>query len=289
MAVVLLILGVCILRTRAEIVYWKDGETLWKRAIAVTRNNFMAHYCLGNALPTDNLDMVVAELQKSVDIYPDYFSLQFSLATVMVKEGLFSNAIVHYEKAAQLEPQNSWTYHGLGITLYRMGRIGDSIPALLKAVELVPQNTAYKEDFARILFSGGHHAETSSNFLVAVRSDPIGFSNFWAFAKLDTNQAPRISNLALCFATNPDPNLRNGDYALRMATRSCEMTGFQTNYIVMTLAVADAENSRFEDAVTNAQLACSLTSAADQPELLKKFQTLLELFRSHQTYYEAIE
>ena len=172
------------------------------------------------------------------------------------------------------------------MALYGTGQIGKAVPAFLKAVEIDPQDVSCKEDLATMLFFRGHRAETSSNFLAAVRSDPIGFSNFWAYANFDTNQAPLINNLALWFATNPDPNLRNGDYAVRMATRSCEMTGFKINYFVITLAAAYAENSRFDDAVTNAQLACSLTSAADPPELLKRCQVLLELFRSHQSYHE---
>ena len=93
--------------------------------------------------------------------------------------------------------------------------------------------------------------------------------------------------MAWTFATNPDPRLRNGKYAVRLATRACEMTGFKTNYCVATLAAAYAEDSRFDDAVSSAQLACSLTSAASQPELLKKYQALLELFRSHQPYHES--
>jgi tetratricopeptide (TPR) repeat protein len=277
------------LRTRAEIVYWKDGETLFERAIVVTKDNFMAHYCLGNAMLTKDPKRHEVEFQKSVDIYPDYFSSQFCLATVLEGEGLHSNALIHFEKAAQLDPKNAWAHHGLGIALYGVGRTGEAIPAFLKAVETAPQNVLYKEDLARILFFGGHHAETASNFLVAARSDPIGFSNFWAAVELDPNQAPLISNLAMWFATNPDPNLRNGGYALRMATRSCEMTGFHTNYHIITLAAAYAENSLFDDAVKNAQLACSLTSAADQPELLQKYQVLLELFRSHQAYHEAVQ
>ena len=285
-AVVVLILGACVMRTRAEIGYWKDGPTLWKRAITVTENNFMAYYCLAGDHMVTNAWDVLSDFQKSVDIYPDYFSSQFCLANALTAVGRYSNAIAHYEKAAQLEPQNAWTYHNLGTTLYLMGRIGESVPALLKAVEIIPQENRYKDDLAQRLFFSGHHAETFSNFLVAVRTDPAGFSNFWAFAQFDTNQAPLISNLALCFATYPDPNLRNGDYALRLATRSCEMTGFRKNYCVIALAMADAENSRFDEAITNAQLACSLTYAADQPELLKRYQALLELFRSRQPYHE---
>ena len=87
---VVLILGVCISRTRAEIVYWKDGPTIWSRAIAVTEKNFMAHFCLANTLPSAKFNEGLAEYQKSVDIYPDYFDAQLGLANLLSAGGRFS-------------------------------------------------------------------------------------------------------------------------------------------------------------------------------------------------------
>jgi tetratricopeptide (TPR) repeat protein len=287
-AVVALILGVCISRTRGEIGYWKNGSTLWSRAVAVTKNNFLAHYCLGLVLSHTYPDEALAEYQKSVDAYPDYADAQRELGLLLSNGSHFSNAIVHLERAIQLDPQNSWTYHGLGITLFEMGRAGDAVPPLLKAVEIDPQNTPYIDDLAQILFFSGHQTETVSSCLATARSDPAGFARLLDAVQFDTNHVDLINNLALCFATNPDPKLCNGKYAVRLATRACEMTGFRTNYFIATLAAAYAEDSRFDEAVSSAQLACSLASAAGQPELLKKYQAFVELFRSHQPYHVAI-
>src|SRR5208282_2915238 len=106
--VVVLTMGVCIYRTRAEIVYWKNGQTLWSRAIAVTDNNFMAHYCLGNVLWTSNLSEALAEFQNCVAIYPDFYNAQSVLGKALIANGRFSDAIAPLEKAILLEPQNGW-------------------------------------------------------------------------------------------------------------------------------------------------------------------------------------
>jgi tetratricopeptide (TPR) repeat protein len=282
--VVVLVMGVCISRTRGEIVYWKNGETLWNRAIVVTQNNFMAHYCLGLVLSHTNPDGALAEYQKSVDIYPNYADSQRELGLLLGRSGRFSDAAIHFEKTTQLDPQNSWAYYDLGLVFVKMGRVSDAVPFYLKAIEAEPQKAGYKDDLDVLLFSSGHETEAVSNFLATAQSDPAGFGHFLQAMQLDTNHVALINNLALCFATNPDPKLRNGEYAVRLATRACEMTGFQTNFCVGTLAAAYAEDSRFDEAVSFAQLACSLVSATDQPELLKKYQALLDLFRSHQRY-----
>ena len=287
--IVLLILGVCISRTRGEIVYWKSDTALWSRAVAVTKNNFMAHYCLGAALSHTNQEEELAEFQKSVDIYPDYTESQRELAILMSNSGLFSNSIAHFEKAIQLDPQNCWTYHGLGLTLFKMGRTSDSVPPLLKAVEIDPQDASYKDHLTEVLFYSGQQTDIDSNFLATVRSDPAGFGHFLDAVNSDTNHFVLFNNMAWRFAAFPDPRLRNGKYAVRLATRACEITGYKTNNCVLTLAVAYAEDSRFDDAISTIQLASSLASAAGQPELVKQYQGLLDLFRSHQPFHEAIK
>jgi len=286
--VVLLMMGACIARTRAEIVYWKNGETLWNRAIAVTKNNFMAHYCLAITLSQTDPDRALAEYQKSVDIHPDYAGAQLQLGVLLGKSGRYSDAAVHFEKAIQLDPQNGWADYDLGFALMKMNRLSDAVSPLLKAIEDEPQSAMYKDELNNVLFLSGYKTDAISHFLVAVRSDPAGFGRLVEAAQFDTNRVTLINNLAICFAIYPDPDLRNGKYAVRLATRSCEMTGFQTNSYVMTLAAAYAEDSRFDEAVSTAQLACSLVSATGQPELLKRYQNLLDLFRSHQAYHAPV-
>ena len=288
-AVVVLTVAVCISRTRAEIVYWKDGETLWDRAVAVTDNNFMAHYCLANTMPPNKANKQVAELQKAVAIYPDFYEAQLVLGKFFLANSRYSEAIGPLEKAIQLNPQNGWAYHDLGVTFYRLNRASDAVPPLLKAIEMDPQNAANKDDLSGALFLIKNDPSAISNFLATVQCDPAGFGIFFEAMKFDTNRAVFINNLAWFFATNPDPKLRNGKYAVRLATRTCEMTGFQSHSKVMALAAAYAEDSRFDDAISTAQLACSLASAAGQPELLKGDQALLELFRSHQPYHEPVK
>jgi tetratricopeptide (TPR) repeat protein len=287
-AVLVLILGVCMFRTRAEIVYWKDSKTLWRRAIAVTEKNFMAHYCLAISLAPDSDPQEWVELQKSVDIYPDYFESQFVLAKIMSLNGRLPDSISHYEKAIQLKPQNSWARHDLGMALIQLKRECDAIPSLLKAVELEPRNEPFKYDLGKSLFLKKQKPCVINNFLAAARSDPAGFASFLDAMQNDTNCVIIINDLAWSFATNPDPDLRNGKYAIRLATRSCEMTSFRFHNNVLALAAAYAEDSHFDDAISIAQIACSMASATGQTQLLKSDQTLLELFRSHQSYHDPI-
>jgi len=288
-ALVALAAALCVIRTRAETAYWKDSVTLYNHAIAVTTNNFMAHYCLACVLSQTDPEQTLVEYQKSVDIYPDYATAQRELGVCLCQSGRFAEAIGHFERAIQLEPQNGWAYHNLALALVKTGRAGEAVPLVLKAIETDPQNASSKDELGAVMFSLGHPTETVDSFLATARSDPAGFARFLDAMQFDTNQVALVSNLAWAFATNPDPQLRSGEYAVRLAKRVCEMTGFQTNKCVGILAVAYAEDSKFDLAITNAQLACSLTSAAGQTEQLKEYQMLLEMFRAHKAYRDATQ
>jgi hypothetical protein len=53
------------------------------------------------------------------------------------------------------------------------------------------------------------------------------------------------------------------------------------------LAASYAENSQFDEAVSTAQLACSLATSANDKDLLKKNQELQAMFQSRKPYREA--
>jgi tetratricopeptide (TPR) repeat protein len=168
-------------------------------------------------------------------------------------------------------------------------RFGESASAFLKAAELDPKSATIENELSSIVLNKSYRPESISNFLEAVRLEPGAFSNYLEFLSLRTNRVEFMNELAWNFATNPDPQLRNSHFAVRLAKRACEITGYQVAAYVLTLATAYAEDSQFDDAVSTAERARSLASAASQADLLRKSDELLSLFRSHQPYHEAIQ
>ena len=227
----------------------------------------------------------MTEFQKSVDIYPDYAESQRSLAMLLEVHNRYDEAAQHYEMAIKIEPENSWNYNGLASCFLKLGRAGDAVPLLMKAIEVDPQNPFYKDHLDGALLSADHDTAIS-NFLATVRSDPAGFGRFLGAMQTDTNHVGLINNLAWAFATNPDSKLRDGKYAVRLAKRACEITGYQITVMVGTLAAAYAEAGRFDEAVATGQKACALASELGETNLLARNQELVALYQTHQPYHE---
>ena len=260
----------------------------YQRALEIAPNYAAAHADLGCALLQKGLtNEAIVQYDMAVKLKPGYAVAQRGLAFLLNNEGRSQEAIIHYEAATKVEPQDGWTQHGLGLALLKMGRAGDAIPVLLKAVEVDPQNAQYKDDLGSALFSSDHGTDAVGSFLATARSDPAGFGHFLEAMQSDTNHVALINNLAWAFATNPDPRLRNGKYAVHLATRACEMTGFQTTIMVGTLAAAYAEAGRFDEAIATGQKACALASGLGEADLLKRNQELLTLYQAHQPFVEV--
>ena len=69
--------------------------------------------------------------------------------------------------------------------------------------------------------------------------------------------------------------------AVTLAQHACELTQFRKTIYIGTLAAAQAETGRFDDAIATAQRACELANQNSETNLLQKNLELLEKYRAH--------
>jgi tetratricopeptide (TPR) repeat protein len=140
-----------------------------------------------------------------------------------------------------------------------------------------PPNNPFLADLhcriADVLASKGRIPESIGHYDAALRCQP--------------DLLTALNNFAWILATDRDSTVRNGAKAVQLAERACELTHYQKTIYIGTLAAAYAEAGRFDDAMAMAQKACALAEKSGEPELLKRNQELLELYRAHQPYHEA--
>lgn len=98
--------------------------------------------------------------------------------------------------------------------------------------------------------------------------------------------AESLNNLAWQLVTSPDPNVRNGPEAVWLAQRACELTKYDNALFIGTLAAAQAEAGKFDDAIATALRACDVAAKAGQTDLVQRNRQLLERYRAHKTVRE---
>jgi Tfp pilus assembly protein PilF len=105
--------------------------------------------------------------------------------------------------------------------------------------------------------------------------------------KLKPDMADVLNDLAWVLATTPDPKLRNGPEAVRLAERACELTDSKMPIVVGTLAAAYAEAGRFDKAISTGEKARSLALSTGQNAVAEKNAKLLELYHAGRPYREG--
>jgi hypothetical protein len=124
------------------------------------------------------------------------------------------------------------------------------------------------------LLDRGKQAEAEMHYHEALRLNP------------DFTDA--LNNLAWLLATCPDASIRNGARAVQLSERACELTGYKKTIYVGTLAAAYAEAGRFDDAMATAERAIALARKNGESALLQRNRELLELYRAHKPYRDAV-
>jgi tetratricopeptide (TPR) repeat protein len=100
---------------------------------------------------------------------------------------------------------------------------------------------------------------------------------------VDSNNPVLLNNLAWILATAGQPELRNGEEAMQLATRAVELTEFRQPAVIGTLAAAYAQAGQFPQACDMALTAHALAWITNQKEIAAENQKLLGLYSSGKT------
>jgi tetratricopeptide (TPR) repeat protein len=129
----------CALLTRRQVAVWRDGETLLVHALAVTRENWVAHYSLGAAREREGRTAeAVAEYEAALRIRPGYVWAENNLGRLLALAGDLPGAIGHLEAAVRGAPRSALPRLNLGLALEAAGRAGEAAAQYAEAARLDP-------------------------------------------------------------------------------------------------------------------------------------------------------
>ena len=121
--------------------YWRDSQTLFTHALAVTSNNDVALNNLGIIfLDKGQLDDAISKLQAAIDLRPENAPAHDNLAKALLKKGQVAEAMIHYRKFLELEPANVEARNTLGTALIQQGHVREAIDQWQDALALQPNN-----------------------------------------------------------------------------------------------------------------------------------------------------
>ncbi len=269
-----LILTVCLIVTEKQLSYWRDSQTLFTHALAVTGNNALARLNLGEAFQDQHLpDKALAEYREVLRLDPSRHEAYNNIARLLTDEGKPAEALGYSQAAVQLDPKSPSLHRSLGIILSQLGHDDEAMSQFAEATRLDGNYAPAHFQMGRTLLKLGHDDEAVSEFRLALRLEPDNLEVLIYTARV--------------LASDKNLQSRDGAEALEFASRASQIAGDKQPVALDTLAMAYAESGRFEEAVETERQAVKFALAAGQHDDAAAMQKRLQLYQNHQPWRES--
>jgi tetratricopeptide (TPR) repeat protein len=164
--------------TWQELRYWKNCETLFRHAIAVTTRNGEAYLLLGNwlsSIPSRRAD-TIAVFEAGVRAIPDEERLHTSLGAVLLSSGVPANlpiAVDHFRTALRIDPNYVTAHNSLSSALSITGHPAEAMEEAKASLLIDPDDADahYMLGFA-LSKSPGRSEEAIEQFREALKVRP---------------------------------------------------------------------------------------------------------------------
>jgi Tfp pilus assembly protein PilF len=168
-----LAVGGCAAASRVQVEYWRNSETLWRRALAVTTLNHRAHAALGGLLAEQGkTDEAIAEYRAALRIVPGQAEWRNNLGLLYTRQGKVVEAMGQYAIAARMRPDFADAHNNLGAMLARAGRTNEAITEYTAALRINPSYALAHQNLALALAGAGRLDEALRECLAALALDP---------------------------------------------------------------------------------------------------------------------
>ncbi|WP_027723420.1 tetratricopeptide repeat protein [Maridesulfovibrio zosterae] len=153
--------------------YWENSETLYPRALAVTKNNHHMHYNYGNLMERKK------ELNKAAEHYkaafkadPSHYKAMTNLAIILSRRGEDVSAMNLYNQALKINPDYATAYANRGICYHKQGKYDFAIADYRKALELEPNHVNTMINMGLLFYTRGDKSSAKEWLLKALSLDP---------------------------------------------------------------------------------------------------------------------
>jgi tetratricopeptide (TPR) repeat protein len=270
------------------------------QALAADPDDAQEHIYLGGMLwEMGKREQAVAQYREAVRIDPHDSTAAYRLGFGLSQIGLYREGAAALSEALRRGHQDSDTYSEYGRTLAALGDLEGALAQFKAAATLSPTNANLQVNFANALWMSGHTNEAASNFAAAALLQPglaqetlnsgkalasagqfaAALGKFSTAMRLHPDWPEAMSAAAWVLATAPEPSVRNGSEAVRLAERAAALTGKKDLHVLATLDAAYAEAGRFPEAITAVEETSRVALGTGNDQAIEAAKTRLERYQ----------
>jgi Flp pilus assembly protein TadD len=161
--------------TWVQVKHWQNSVEIFRQAVTVTPDHFLARSHLGYALALEGKNREAVEhLEEALRIRPGYVDSRYHLANALQALGQEEEAIRQYLLIIQAEPLLEKPHFHIGNAYLTIGRNREAIQHYTRALEINPGNAQTHNNLAIALGREGRMQEAHRHLSEALRLDPLG-------------------------------------------------------------------------------------------------------------------
>jgi tetratricopeptide (TPR) repeat protein len=167
------ILGCLSAVTSVQVATWENSETVFSHALSVTKDNYLAHNCLGVALyGRDEVENAIWHYQESVRINPNNVNAQCNLGVALAHKKQYAEAFAHYRECLRLKPGYSEAYYNMGVAFSELGKNDEAIKQYQAVLKNYPLHENANNNLGFLLACKGNFNEAIPYYLKSLESNP---------------------------------------------------------------------------------------------------------------------
>jgi len=245
---------------------WNAAVQLFRRGLELSPNEPSLRHKLGTALAlAGDQEAAFETFQETARRSPSFVKARYSLALIYAASGQVSRAVDEFNAALHYEPDYVEAHLQLAELLRHTGKPAAALPHYERAVTLDPRLAEARYGQAMALIQLRRYRDARDRLAVGVSRHP----DHPGFAVA----------LARVLAAAPDDTVRDGPRALSLL-QGVPADTQRTFDWGMAMAMALAENGRYEDAVMVQQQALEI--AAGDPRMTRRLTETLRRYQQRQ-------
>lgn len=166
--------------TWVQVQYWRNSETLWGHALAVTSDNQVAHCNMGNYFVDQGLahkDVALLarageHFDRAIAIGPEDYRLRHDRGMLFLLLGQPQRAAEQFAAATQQNLADSKPLHYLAKAQLEVGRPADAEKSLRRGLAIKPRNADARALLGTALWRQGRHHAAAVQWEAALQVDP---------------------------------------------------------------------------------------------------------------------
>jgi tetratricopeptide (TPR) repeat protein len=159
--------------TWQQVTYWKDSESLFRHALAVTTGNYVAHNNYGLALRRKGrTEDAISHFRAALQIRPEDVEAHTNLGEALLAEGRDGEALPELLEALRLNPTYPNAHINLGVLLDRQGRTKEAAVQYQEAVDSNPDDAVAQSGLGSVLAALGQTDEGLRHLYTGIQLDP---------------------------------------------------------------------------------------------------------------------